>query len=192
MDGDEWDQVIDVHLRGHFSLLRNFAAHWRAEAKEREDETLEHQRSFLAVSSTSAFGNVGQANYSAAKAGILGLVRTGAIELHRYNVRVNTLMPLAYTRMYDDVPEDRMPFTPEEMPPEKVPPLIGYLMSDAAEDVTGNTFRAKGDAISHVSNPEEDRIAFNEGGWTAEEIAERMDDTLGHKTNLTKLTGAEE
>jgi NAD(P)-dependent dehydrogenase (short-subunit alcohol dehydrogenase family) len=192
MDPEEWDAVIRVHLRGHFALLRNLAAHWRELVAEREADRLESQRSFLAVSSTAAFGNVGQANYSTAKAGILGLVRTAAIELHRLNVRVNTLMPLAMTRMYDDVPEERMPFDPDEMPPEKVPPLVGYLMSDEAEDVTGNTFRAKGDAISHVSLPEEHRIVYQEDGWTAEDIADRIHDTLGHKNSLTNLEGAED
>lgn len=191
MSGEDWDTVMQVHLRGHFSLLRNSAQHWRALAKEQGGE-LETQRSFLAVSSTAALGNVGQANYAAAKAGIQGLIRTAAMELHQYNVRANTLMPLAWTRMYEDVPEDRLPFTKEEMPPEKVAPLVGYLMSDEAEDVTGTTLRAKGDAISHVSEPVEDRIAFSEGGWTIEEIAEEMHSTLGQGVELTNLSGAPE
>lgn len=191
MSGDEWDTVIQVHLRGHFSLLRNSARHWRALAKEQGGE-LDTQRSFLAVSSTAAFGNVGQSNYAAAKAGIQGLVRTAAMELHQYNVRVNTLMPLAWTRMYEDVPEDRLPFTKEEMPPEKVAPLVGYLMSDEAQDVTGTTLRAKGDAISHVSEPVEDRIAFKGGGWTIEDIADEIHGTLGQGVELTNLSGAPE
>jgi len=192
MSGDEWDAVIDVHLRGHFSLLRSSARHWRSLAKEQDDGELETQRSFLAVSSTAALGNVGQANYAAAKAGIQGLIRTAAMELHQYNIRANTLMPLAWTRMYEDVPEDRMPFTKEEMPPEKVAPMVGYLTSDKAEDVTGTTLRAKGDAISHLSEPVEDRIAFQGGGWTIEDIAEEIDGTLGQNVELTNLSGAPE
>ena len=95
MSGEEWDDVIRVHLRGHFALLRNVAAHWREQAGENGDG-IETQRSFVSVSSRSALGNVGQANYSAAKAGVLGLTRATAKELARFNIRVNALMPTAY------------------------------------------------------------------------------------------------
>ena len=184
MSGDEWDRVIRVHLRGHFSLLRNVAAHWREQAS---DDGLATQRSFLCVSSRAAYGNVGQANYSAAKAGVLGLMRSSAKELHRHNVRVNALVPSGYTRMIEEIPEGQRPIEPEDMPPEKVAPLVGYIMSDEAEDITGCTLRAVDDAIGLMAEPEADRVAFKDGGWTAEEIAERFRETVGRGENLEKV-----
>lgn len=185
MTGDEWDRVIRVHLRGHFSLLRNVGAHWREEAA---DKGLATQRSFVCISSRAAFGNIGQANYSAAKAGILGLMRSTAKELNRHNVRVNALIPSGYTRMVDEMPEDQRPYGPEDMPPGKVAPLVGYLMSDEAEDITGCTLRGIGDAIGLMADPEIDRIAFNEGGWTAEGIADHFRESVGQGQNLERVT----
>ncbi|WP_336133619.1 SDR family NAD(P)-dependent oxidoreductase [Natronomonas amylolytica] len=183
MSGDEWDSVINVHLRGHFALLRNVAAHWRQRSK---DEGLDSQRSFLAMTSRSALGNPGQINYSAAKSGIMGMTWTAAQELSRYNVRMNALMPTAFTRLIEEIPEEQRPFTEEEMPPEKVAPMVGYMMSDAAEDINGCILRAAGDAIGLVSEPSIDRLAFQEGGWTAEEIADRFRDTVGNDVNLDR------
>lgn len=176
MSGNEWDDVIRVHLRGHFSLLRNAGAHWREQA---EEGGFESQRSFLCVTSRSALGNVGQANYSAAKAGVLGLARATAKELYRYDVRVNALMPTAFTRMIEEIPEAKRPFTREELPPEKIAPVVAYLMSDAAEDITGSTIRAAGDAIGYVSNPEIERLGYREGGWTPEALADRFREITG-------------
>lgn len=184
MTGDEWDRVIRVHLRGHFALLRNVGAQWRERAGDGELET---QRSFLCVSSRAAYGNIGQINYSAAKAGILGLNRSAAKELNRYNVRVNALIPSGYTRMIDQIPEGQRPIEPEDMPPEKIAPMVGYVMSDEAEDVTGCTLRAIDDAVGIMAEPEADRIAFNEGGWTAEEIAERFRETVGRGQDLERV-----
>jgi NAD(P)-dependent dehydrogenase (short-subunit alcohol dehydrogenase family) len=176
MTGDEWDAVIDVHLRGHFSLLRNAAAHWRRRSKEVDG--LDNQRSIVNVSSRSAMGNAGQANYSAAKAGILGLTRTAAQELSRYDVRVNAFMPTAYTRMIENIPESQRPFEEDELPPEKAATMVAYLMSDAAEDVTGNTVRAAGDMVGIVSGPEIERVGIKDGGWTVDDLAERFESQL--------------
>lgn len=169
MSEDEWDRVIRVHLKGHFALLRPLAAHWR---EKDENDGLEPQRSFIGLSSTSVFGNVGQLNYSAAKAGVLGFTRTAAIELNRLNVRVNALIPTAYTRTIESMPEERQPFSEDEFPPEKVAPLVGYLLSDEAMDITGCTVRAAGDMIGLLSDPEVTHLAYRDGGWTPERIAE--------------------
>lgn len=173
MSGDQWDKVVDVHLRSHFALLRNLAVHWRERAKEREG--LDSQRSSLALTSRSALGNPGQANYAAAKSGVMGLTWTTARELARYDVRVNALMPTAYTRLIEEIPEEKRPFTKEEMPPEKVAPVVGYLLSDEAEDITGCVVQSAGDEVGLVSDPSIDRVAFREGGWTVEEL----DDLIG-------------
>jgi NAD(P)-dependent dehydrogenase (short-subunit alcohol dehydrogenase family) len=183
MTEDEWDPVIDVHLKGHFNLLRNLGAHWRAVARETEDDSLDPERSFVAITSPAALGNVGQLNYGSAKAGILGMTRTAAIELSRLNIRVNALMPLADTRMTDTVPgsEDRPP-----RPPERVAQTVGYLMSDAADGVSGCTIRAVGDEVSLYSDPEIQRSMVKEGGWSAEDLAEEFTDVMGENQNLDR------
>lgn len=183
MTGDEWDAVINVHLRGHFSLLRNAAAHWREAIGDDEDTA---QRSILNVSSRAALGNVGQANYSTAKAGILGLTRTTANELYPYNIRVNALMPTAFTRMIEAIPEEQRPFTREEMPPERVAAMVAFLMSDEAEDITGCTIRSAGNEIGLVSNPELTRIGYDRDGWTAEGIADAFSDSVAAGVDLTR------
>ncbi|MDY6765562.1 MAG: SDR family oxidoreductase [Halobacteria archaeon] len=185
MSGEEWDDVIRVHLRGHFALLRNLASYWRETAKD-EEQDVESQRSFLSVTSQSALGNVGQLNYSAAKAGVLGLTRTGARELQRYNVRVNALMPSAYTRMTETIPEEYRPYTEKEMPPEKVAPMVAFLMSDHAEDITGCTIKAGGDEVGLVSDPDIYRIGIQEGGWTAEGLAEKFRDKVARGEDLER------
>lgn len=178
MTEEEWDRVIRVHLKGHFALLRPLAAHWR---EKHEGDGLEPQRSFIGLSSTSVFGNVGQLNYSAAKAGVLGFTRTAAIELNRLNVRVNALIPTAYTRTIESMPEDRQPFSEDEFSPEKVAPLVGYLLSDEAMDITGCTVRAAGDMIGLLSDPEVTHLAYRDGGWTPERIAKSFREVTGDK-----------
>lgn len=169
---DDWDAVIRVHLKGHFSLLRAAARHWRSVA---DGEALDPQRSFLAVTSRSALGNVGQLNYSTAKAGLLGFTRTAAAELSSTGVRVNALMPTAFTRMTEAIPEAHRPYTRDEMPPEKVAPAVAFLASDAAEDVTGVTLYAGGDRIAVYSDPEPVRQGIRPGGWSAASLAESLE-----------------
>ncbi|RQH02582.1 SDR family oxidoreductase [Natrarchaeobius oligotrophus] len=192
MTPEMWDDVVRVHLRGHFALFRNVAAHWREVARE-EDDYLDQSRSFVSVSSRSALGKIGQINYSSAKAGILGMTRTGARELDRYNVRVNAIVPSAYTRMLETVPEEKRSYTREDMPPERIGAIVTYLMSDEAEGITGQTFRAGGDGVGIIKDPEIHRLGFNEGGWTAEDIAERFWDSVGEdvdKKNLERAGGS--
>jgi NAD(P)-dependent dehydrogenase (short-subunit alcohol dehydrogenase family) len=185
MDVDDWDAVIELHLRGHFTLLRSAAAHWREMAREQDDH-LETQRSFLGTTSRAALGNVGQANYAAAKAGVMGLTRTAARELGRYNIRVNALMPTAFTRMVEQVPEEHRGFDESEMPPEKVAPMVAYLVSEAAEGITGCAIRAAGDAIGVVSDPEITHLGYREGGWTLDSIAERFREEVADGVDLDR------
>ncbi|WP_254824482.1 SDR family NAD(P)-dependent oxidoreductase [Haloglomus halophilum] len=176
MAEDEWDAVVDVHLKGHFSVVRAVSAHWRERYKA---SGFDRQRSLTCVSSGVAAGNPGQANYSAAKAGILGLMRTSARELHQYDVRVNALWPTALTRMTEDLPA--MAGADEEsMGPQLVPAAPVFLASDGAEDVNGVTLAIAGGNVAVVSDPErEQSLSKNvgeEGAWTAAEIDERWDE----------------
>jgi len=188
MDPADFDAVIEVHLRGHFCLLRNAAAHWRERAGKREDDTLATQRSFVSVVSPAIWGNPGQINYASAKAGILGLTRTAAVELSRLNVRVNALMPLGFTRMVEAIPEDQRGVDPEDIPPEKVAPVAAYLLSDAATDVTGCTIRAAGDEIGVVSTPEIVRRGYDSDGWSLEDVAERFESEVAQGIDLDNST----
>jgi NAD(P)-dependent dehydrogenase (short-subunit alcohol dehydrogenase family) len=192
MSEEEWDAVIDVHLKGHFSLLRNASRHW----KERyEDEEFERQRSFLGVSSSAAIGWAGQPNYAAAKAGVLGLVRNCAQELDRYNVRVNSLWPEAYTRMYKSIPEEYQPdgMSDETHGPHLVAPLPAFLASEEAEDITGCTVGLGSGELSFITDPDRARKIITEvpantatGGWTPRQIADAWDDlTDGYETKRT-------
>lgn len=186
MSADEFDDVVHVHLRGHFALLRNLAAHWRAQADKTEEDRLEPQRSFVSVVSPAIWGNVGQLNYVSAKSGIMGMTRVAAVELNRFNVRVNSLMPLAFTRMVETIPEEYRSFDPEEKPPEKVAPVAAYLLSDEAKDITGCTIRAAGDEIGIVSNPQIIRRAYKSDGWSLEDLTEKFRDEVAQGVNLTK------
>lgn len=178
MTAEQWDAVVRVHLRGHFALLKAAASRWI-------DADLDRQRSFLCVSSQSALGHHGYANYAAAKAGILGLMRTAANELYPADVRVNALFPSATTRMSSELAEH--PFE-TELPPERVAPMVGYLMSTAADDVTGCTLRAGGEEIGFVSDPEMRRLAYRSGGWTVGGVAESFPTDVTQGIDLQRST----
>lgn len=173
MTEDDWDQVVGVHLKGHFALIRAAGQHWRESFKA--DDGVDTERSFIAVSSAAARGNPGQINYSAAKAGILGVMRTGARELERYDVRVNALMPVALTRMIEGIPDNQLPDVDEEtLSPKHVAPMAVFLGSDEAEGVTGCTFAVGGEGLIYVTDPELRSAAFRDGGWTVDDITEKF------------------
>ncbi|WP_336134050.1 SDR family NAD(P)-dependent oxidoreductase [Natronomonas amylolytica] len=175
MDEDQWDSVIDVHLKGHFSLLRNAAAHWRQ--RHKAEDGFDRERSFICVSSGVSVGNIGQANYSAAKAGILGLMRTGALELDQYDVRINAMWPTALTRMTEDLP-GMAGMDEADMGPQHTTGVPVFLASEAAEGITGCTLAVAGDSVSVVSDPERERSLSTESdnGWSGEELADRWDE----------------
>lgn len=189
MSEDDWDQVIRVHLKGHFGLIRAAGRHWRQTHKE--NDGLETERSFISVSSAAARGNPGQINYSSAKAGVLGMMRTGARELQRYDVRVNALMPVALTRLVEGIPDEQLPDVDrKELAPERVAPMAVFLGSDAAEGVTGCTFASGGEGMIYVTDPELRSASYRDGGWTAEGIADTFSQlTNGQETAKTEPGG---
>ncbi|MER5211512.1 SDR family oxidoreductase [Streptomyces sp. NPDC002838] len=148
LDEDDWDAVLRVHLKGHFLPLKHAAAHWRAEA--RAGRTPE-ARIVNTSSGAGLLGSVGQGNYSAAKAGIVGLTLVAAAELARYGVQVNAIAPAARTRMTERTFADTMaaPTTGfDAMAPENVSPLVVWLGSPASAGVTGRVFEAEGGRIT--------------------------------------------
>ena len=150
LDEDDWDAVMRVHLKGHFLPLRHAAAHWRAEARAGRTP---RARVVNTSSGAGLLGSVGQGNYSAAKAGIIGLTLVAAAEMGRYGVQVNAIAPAARTRMTEDAFAGTMaaPDSPgvfDAMAPENVSPLVVWLGSDACAGVTGRVFEAEGGRIT--------------------------------------------
>ena len=168
MTAEQWLSVISVHLNGAFFVSRAAAEHFRRQ----------ESGAFVHVTSTSGLvGNVGQANYAAAKLGITALSKSIALDMQRYNVRSNCLSPWAWSRMTSSIPSA----TPEQalmveklqrMTPDKNAPLAVYLASDAAKDVTGQVFGTRMHEIYLFSSPRAIRSVHRAEGWTPESVAE--------------------
>jgi NAD(P)-dependent dehydrogenase (short-subunit alcohol dehydrogenase family) len=177
MSEDEWDDVILGQLRSTFCANKAFAGYWRDQSKAGEQPAA----AIVNVSSTSGLiGAPGQTNYGAAKAGIASLSVILAQELSRYGVRVNALVPVARTRMTEDVPGVKeMVAIPEDPAafdvyhPANVAPMVTYLLSDRCE-MTGRTFYAKGGEIREVLNWHYGKTLEHDGRWEPAELAEAM------------------
>jgi NAD(P)-dependent dehydrogenase (short-subunit alcohol dehydrogenase family) len=145
---DEWDAVVRVHLKGHFCVARHAAAHWRDQAKA---GAAPDARIVNTSSGAGILGSVGQAAYSAAKAGIATLTLVQAVELARYGVTANALAPAARTRMTEGVFTEMMAEVEagqfDAMAPENVSPLVAWLVSSDSADVTGRLFEVEGGKV---------------------------------------------
>jgi 3-oxoacyl-[acyl-carrier protein] reductase len=142
-------------------------------------------------SSISGAGNTGQANYSAAKAGILGLTRTVARDMAKYGVRANAIWPGADTRMTATVPEaarqlraerglgDAAPRPVTERKPESVAAVVAFLATDMAKDITGWTVGIMGDRLSLIEDPRPVKTIFNPGGWTFDAVVDHWPNGFG-------------
>ncbi|HEX6476522.1 MAG TPA: SDR family oxidoreductase [Acidimicrobiales bacterium] len=167
MSEAEFDPVVETHLKGTFTVFRAAS------------EIMRKQGSGTLVGFTSgAFaGSVAQANYSAAKGGIVSLVRSAAAGLSRYGVTANAIAPVARTRMSANVPME----LGEMGEPEDVAPLVVYLVSDQARHVTGQVYTAVGGKIAVWNQPTEVRAMYKDGRWTPQEIEARLDSTVGQE-----------
>ncbi len=167
MSPAEWEAVIAVHLTGTFQVSRAAAAHFRTQ----------HSGCFIHFTSTSGLiGNVGQANYAAAKMGIVGLSRSIALDMAKFNVRSNCIAPFAWSRMIGSIPAD----TPQSrarvaalqaMTPEKIAPLAVYLAGEDAAHVSGQIFAVRQNEIFLMSQPRPLRSVHRGEGWTPASIA---------------------
>ncbi len=145
MTEQDWDAVIGVHLKGTFAVLHHAAAYWRQRAKEG------HANDARVINTTSPsglFGNPGQANYGAAKAGVASLTVIAARELGRYGVTVNAIAPTALTRMTADIEMMRTAAATGDLSPEAIAPLVVWLGSAESREVTGRVFGVWGNAIT--------------------------------------------
>ena len=187
MSDDDFDAVVRVHLRGPFTCARAAAVRFR--------EQSEGGRIVLAGSPAGQYGNFGQGNYAACKAGVTAMARTWALELARDRVTVNCIVPTAATEMTKSIPafaphvealEERGQPLPDWLrkgaafgTPDDVAGLIAFLVSDAASGVTGQTIGLGGDRLALWSYPDEVVAAYRDGGWSADDIASVYPASLG-------------
>ncbi|MEU6555091.1 SDR family oxidoreductase [Streptomyces sp. NPDC046915] len=172
LDEDDWDAVLRVHLKGHFLPLKHAAAHWRAEAKAGRTPVA---RIVNTGSGAGLLGSVGQGNYSAAKAGIVGLTLVAAAELRRYGVQVNAIAPAARTRMTEHTFAETMAAPGsgfDAMAPGNVSPLVVWLGSAASVGVTGRVFEAEGGRITVMEGWRPGPTADRGARWTPAEAGE--------------------
>lgn len=170
MSPEEWKAVIDVHLNGSFYVSRAAAPHFKSQ----------QSGAYVHMTSTSGLiGNLGQANYGAAKLGIVALSRSIAGDMKRYNVRSNCISPFAWSRMIGSIPTD----TPEQqarvaklqkLGTAQIAPMAAFLASDAAAECTAQIFAVRGNEIFLMSQPRPIRGMHTSEGWTPETIAERV------------------
>ena len=168
MSLEEWKAVVDVHLNGSFYVARAAAPHFKSQ----------NSGSYIHMTSTSGLiGNIGQANYSAAKMGIVGLSKSIALDMARYNVRSNCIAPWAWTAMTANIPAD----SPEniariekfkKMDPATIAPLAIFLASDAGAKVSGQIFGVRANEIYFFNQVRIMRTVHRGDGWTPETIAE--------------------
>ena len=170
MSADDWTKVIDVHLNGSFFVSRAAAEFFRNQ----------ESGAFVHITSTSGLiGNFGQANYSAAKLAILGLSKSIALDMARYNVRSNCLAPFAWSRMTEDMPSEteaqraRIALL-KQMTPAKNAPLAVFLGSDAASSVNGQVFAVRNNEIFLFGQSRPMRSVHRGEGWTMETLRDHM------------------
>ncbi|WP_158839469.1 SDR family NAD(P)-dependent oxidoreductase [Saccharothrix deserti] len=187
MSDEDFDAVVDVHLRGTFTCARAAAVRMREQGRG---------GSLVLISSPAGQrGNFGQTNYAASKAGIVAMARTWAMELARADISVNAVVPVAATEMTKTIPAfgpviEEAERTGAPYPDwlrkdeglgtvEDVASLIVFLASDAARGVTGQAIGIGGDRLALWSHPQEKAVAFADGGWTADAIAESWETGVG-------------
>jgi NAD(P)-dependent dehydrogenase (short-subunit alcohol dehydrogenase family) len=177
MEEAEWDSVISVHLKGHFAPTHHAGAYWRERSKAGEEV---RARVINTSSPSGVFGNVGQANYGAAKAGIVGLTLIAAQELGRYGVTVNALAPNARTRMteaaFGELPPPEAGFDPFD--PANNSPIVVALCADDAQNITGQVFFVYGGVVNMLRGWEAGELFASDGRWDPDALLQALRDRL--------------
>lgn len=183
MEPDMFEAVLRVHLFGAFNVSRAAAPHFRAQ----NGGALVHM-----TSTSGLIGAIGQANYAAAKMGIVGLSRSIALDMQRFNVRSNCIAPHAFSRMIETIPGKTPEDTEREMEKrrrttraDQIAPLAAFLCSDAAASISGQIFGARGNEVYLYNQPRPIRTLHRADGWTVDKLAETLPDAL--RASLTPL-----
>ena len=182
MAEEEWDDVIEVHLKGTFTIVKNASILFRQQRSGR----------IITFSSTSGlYGNSGQANYGAAKDGIAGFVRVVSRDMGRYGVTANAIAPSARTRMIGSVPDEARDLRAArgisgasaaaelQGEPEDVAPFVTWLASEESAHVNGHVFYVTGGLVTLLNEPEPVKTIHKDGRWTVEELIQVFPATLG-------------
>lgn len=178
MEEAEWDAVLGVHLKGTFNTTRHASAYWRANPSAEG-----HHRIVNFISAAGLYGIPGQPNYSAAKAGMVGLTFSCANALAKYGVTANCVAPAAATRMGQTVPAERdrperKVFQTDEYAPESIAPLAAYLAGPSSGWCTGRVLGARGHRVLLYSNPEPIRYLVAEKQWEVERLGKMMEEVF--------------
>ena len=186
---EEWDAVMRVHLRGHFAPSRCAVDHWRAQQKAGKPVDA---RIVNTTSGAGLLGSIGQAAYSTAKAGLVGLTLVQAAELGRYGITANAIAPAARTRMTEAVFAQAMA-KPESgfdpMDPANIAPLVVYLASAASSGVTGRVFELSGGRLSLAQGWREGPVADKGETWAADELVQIVPDLVMRGVPPIKVYG---
>src|SRR3954465_8119542 len=185
MSWSDWSDVLAVHLNGSFNMSRACAVHFREQ----------NSGAYVHMTSTSGLiGNFGQANYMAAKLGIMGLSRAIALDMARFKVRSNCIAPFAWTRMIDSIPaqteaEKRRVERFQQMTPEKIAPLVVYLASDRAEGISGQIFAVRNNEVFLFNQPRPIRSIHRSEGWTPQRLDEQLKGAFGASMTPLERSG---
>jgi NAD(P)-dependent dehydrogenase (short-subunit alcohol dehydrogenase family) len=189
MDEHEWDAVIEVHLKGHFAPTRHAAAYWRERSKAGDEVPA---RVINTSSPSGVFGNVGQANYGAAKAGIVGFTLIAAQELQRYGVTVNAIAPNARTRMteaaFGEIPAPENGFDPAD--PANNSPIVVALCADEAQNITGQVFFVYGSTVNMLRGWQGGELFHADERWDPDTLLVELQDRLPDGAAPTGMLGS--
>jgi NAD(P)-dependent dehydrogenase (short-subunit alcohol dehydrogenase family) len=178
MTVDEWDAVIHVHLRGTFCPTRHAVTHWRNRSKSGEQVNAR----LINTASPAVFGHVGQANYGAAKSGIIGFTLTAALELGRYGVTANAVLPGAATRMTATMRRDTSATTEEgefdRRSPANIAPLVAWLGGNESADITGRVFAVRGGQIGVIEGWALGPSVEQDRRWDVDELSTVVPDLV--------------
>jgi NAD(P)-dependent dehydrogenase (short-subunit alcohol dehydrogenase family) len=193
MSEKEWDDVIDVHLKGSIAITRHAVDHWRARSKAGEDV---NGRVIMTSSPSGLFGNIGQTNYGAAKAALAAVTVMLADELQRLDVTVNAIAPVALTRMTEDLPGfadaaksalEQTGFNPFD--PANISPLVVWLGSVQSAGVTGRVFTVMGGEIGVAETWVKGPVITKNGRWDPAELTERIPGLVAQARSNSDMMG---
>jgi len=173
MEEEQWDAVIRVHMKGHFCMIRHTMGYWREKSKQQGGEPL-YGRLISTASDAFLMGNVGQPNYAAAKAGITYLTMSAARECQRFGATANVILPRARTRMTNTGPWAGIFAKPEEgfdtFAPEHVGPIVAWVASPHAQNVSGNLLQVWGKHVRVFERPQPALDFENESEWSVDDL----------------------